>query len=140
MTENPLRIFVAMPGKDLGPNASFRSSDGVKESLLNPVQERLEKELGRPVIMKIEKDDDRPGNFGQSMFKEAFEAEVYMADLTGPNPNVYLELGVRWTAADNVTVLVIQDMKDYRPNIGRNRSASENVTLAIQSFYGGPCC
>ncbi len=34
MTENPLRIFVAMPGKDLGPHASFRSSDGVKESFL----------------------------------------------------------------------------------------------------------
>jgi len=137
MTQKPLKIFVAMPGGDLGLNASFRTSEGVKKGFLEPIRKGLEEALHRPVEMKIEKDEDRPGSFGQSMFKEAFEAEVYLADLTGANPNVYLELGVRWAARDNVTVLVIQDMKDYKPNIGQQKviqygGKTENLPEGIQ--------
>lgn len=50
-------------------------------------------------------DEYRPGNIHQSMFEEALRAPVYIADLTGLNANVYLELGVRWAVRDNVTVL-----------------------------------
>jgi tetratricopeptide (TPR) repeat protein len=121
MREKPLEVFVAMPGHELGGNAIFETADGVKKQFLEPIRQRLKQTLGCEVKMKIEKDENRTGNFGKSMFKEAFEAEVYIADLTGANPNVYLELGVRWAAADNITVLVIQDMKDYRSNIGQQK-------------------
>jgi hypothetical protein len=30
------------------------------------------------------------------MFREAVDADVYIADLSGANANVYLEPGVRW--------------------------------------------
>ncbi len=56
------------------------------------------------------------------MFKEALQAPVYVADLTGSNANVYLELGVRWSLRDHVTVLVCQDVaQDVKFNVAPNR-------------------
>ncbi|CCH32132.1 tetratricopeptide repeat protein [Actinosynnema sp. NPDC047251] len=69
----------------------------------------------------IEKDRQEAGPIHHTMFKEALQAPVYIADLTGANPNVYLELGVRWALRDNVTILVCQDPADVRFNVAPNR-------------------
>ena len=50
------------------------------------------------------------------MFREAWEADVYIADLTGNNPNVYLELGVRWAVRDGVSVVVSQNISEIKFN------------------------
>ena len=36
-SSNPLRIFVAMPGTDMGPHATYKNPESVKENLLKPV-------------------------------------------------------------------------------------------------------
>jgi tetratricopeptide (TPR) repeat protein len=56
------------------------------------------------------------------MFGEARGAEVYIADLTGANPNVYLELGVRWALRDRVTVPICQSPEDLRFNVAASRA------------------
>jgi tetratricopeptide (TPR) repeat protein len=118
----PLRIFVAMPGTDMGPNASYRKPESVKANLLQPVVEKLQSRLKRPVELIIEKEKRVAGVIHESMFSEARDADVYIADLTGANPNVYLELGVRWALRDHTTVLIAQSTEDLRFNVAASRA------------------
>lgn len=118
----PLRIFVAMPGTDMGPNAIYKNPESVKANLLEPVVNKLKERLKRDVKLFIEKDKLEPGDIHESMFAEARDADVYIADLTGANPNVYLELGVRWALRDNTTILILQDAKDLKFNVNPNRA------------------
>jgi len=77
------------------------------------------------------------------MFAEARDADVYIADLTGANPNVYLELGVRWALRDGVTVLISQNVEDLKFNVFANRAilyypdiiikATDDVVEAIEN-------
>jgi tetratricopeptide (TPR) repeat protein len=117
----PLRIFVAMPGSTMGESAGWRDIEEIKQRLLEPVARRLSKELGRAVALAIEKDKPAPGPIHVSMFREALEADVYIADLSGANANVYLELGVRWALKDNVTILISQNIDDLKFNVSGNR-------------------
>lgn len=120
-TDEPMTIFVAMPGTTLGARAKWTDIKQIKAGLYDPLAEKLAARLGRPVKVRIEKERQESGPINHTMFAEAFNAEVYIADLTGANPNVYLELGVRWAVRDNVTVLVSQDQDDVRFNVSGNR-------------------
>jgi Flp pilus assembly protein TadD len=120
--DDALRVFVAMPGTTMGEHATWRNIDEIKRHLFMPVQEELSARLGRPVDIVIEKDKTTQGPVHQSMFSEALRAPAYIADLTGANPNVYLELGVRWALRDHVTVLIAQDIEhDVLFNAAANR-------------------
>lgn len=117
----PLRIFVAMPGTSMGQLAAFKTPDAIKQNLLEPVREKLKSALSREVEIIIEKEKDQVGPIHSSMFAEAYNAEVYIADLTGANPNVYLELGVRWALKDMVTVIIYQNDEDLKFNVSSSR-------------------
>jgi tetratricopeptide (TPR) repeat protein len=139
----PLRIFVAMPGTDMGPKAAYKNPETVKRNLLQPVAEELKARLRRDVTLVIEKEKSDSVPIFASMFAEARDAEVYIADLTGANPNVYLELGVRWALRDRVTVLITQSVEDLKFNVLTNRAvlyqpdtiidAIKNVAAAIEN-------
>jgi Flp pilus assembly protein TadD len=119
--DDPLTIFVAMPGTTLGERAKWTDLKQIKAGLYDPLAAQLATRLGREVKVQIEKERQESGPINHTMFAEALNAEVYIADLTGANPNVYLELGVRWAVRDNVTVLVSQDQSDVRFNVSGNR-------------------
>jgi tetratricopeptide (TPR) repeat protein len=117
----PLRVFAAVPGSIQG-EGKWGDIEEIKQGLLAPVAARLAEELGRPAELVIEKDKLAPGPIHPSMFREAAEADVYIADLSGANPNVYLELGVRWALRDSVTILISQDIRDdVKFNVSGNR-------------------
>ncbi len=107
----PLVIFVAMPVSDMGLHATWIDTAAIKHHLYDPVAEQVAAALGAEVDLRIEKDKISQGAIHRSMFNEALQAPVYIADLTGANANVYLELGVRWALRDHVTVLVCQNIK-----------------------------
>lgn len=87
------------------------------------------------------------GTIHRSMFREAMEADVYIADLSGANPNVYLELGVRWALRDAVTVLIAQDVRQvlfnaaasrvigYGPMPEELKEAKRQITEAVVGEY-----
>jgi tetratricopeptide (TPR) repeat protein len=129
----PLNIFVAMPGTTMGDGATYKNPEAVKTNLLQPVAERLKNILLREVSLTIEKDKKTAGVIHESMFAEARDADVYIADLTGANPNVYLELGVRWAVRDAVTILICQDVADLRFNVGANRAIIYNPDRIVQA-------
>ena len=119
----PLTLFVAMPGTNLGDHATWTDPENIKKHLYEPLRKMLQDELRREVRLVIEKDKKISGAIHPSMFAEAKNAAVYIADLTGANPNVYLELGVRWALKDHVTVLVCQDTNhDMKFNVANVRA------------------
>src|SRR5205085_8657996 len=147
---NSLRVFVAMPGTNMGPNAIYKNPEAVKENLLKPVIEKLSAKLGRKVELVIEKDKRQAGVIHASMFSEARDADIYIADLTGANPNVYLELGVRWALRDRVTVPISQNVEDLKFNVFANRAilyypdilikAVDDIVAAIEDGLKNNIC
>ncbi len=122
VSSKPLRLFVAMPGTDMGPGALWKDPEQIKRRFFEKIRQDLEQILSQKVELVIEKDKVSGGAIHPSMFKEAWEADVYIADLTGNNPNVYLELGVRWAVRDNVTVVVSQDVENVKFNVAASRA------------------
>lgn len=116
-----LRCFVAMPGTSMGGSAGWTDIPAIRRRLLEPAAELIEKHLGCAVTLVIEKEKSATGPVHHSMFTEAMHADIYIADLTGANPNVYLELGVRWAVSDGVTILICQDIAGVRFNAAANR-------------------
>jgi tetratricopeptide (TPR) repeat protein len=120
--DSPVVLFVAMPGSSMGDHATWIDIEEIKRHLYIPVVRELTERLGVEVELRIEKDKTSQGAIHQSMFNEALRAPIYIADLSGANSNVYLELGVRWALRDNVTVLVCQDLAhDIKFNVAANR-------------------
>ncbi len=108
----------------MGERATWGNISEIKRRLLTAVADRLREKLDRPVTIVIEKDKLASGQIHPSMFREAVDAEVYIADLSGANPNVYLELGVRWALSDGITILISQDVGQGVPlpfNVSANR-------------------
>ncbi|MDX8035475.1 tetratricopeptide repeat protein [Lentzea sp. BCCO 10_0856] len=104
----PLKVFVAMPGTMVGKHTNWTAAEAIKKHLYLAIGTMLESRLSRKVEVQVEKDRQKAGSIHFTMYSEAINADVYIADLTGANPNVYLELGVRWSMRDNVTILTSQ--------------------------------
>lgn len=148
----PLRVFVAMPGTDMGPSARWKDPEQIKKHFFQKISDRLEEVIGRPVDLVIEKDKVLGGLIHASMFREAWDSDVYIADLTGNNPNVYLELGVRWALKDKVTIIVSQNVSEIKFNAASNRAipykddpeslsnAIDQIVLAITQATLGENC
>jgi hypothetical protein len=117
-----LRIFLAMPGTDMGPDATWNDPDAVKQYFYDRIAAKIESEIDRKVDLVVEKDKYRSGPIYSSMYSEAWLADVYLADLTGANANVYLELGVRWAISDGVTILLAQDPSKLKFNVVATRA------------------
>lgn len=104
----PLSIFLAVPGANFGDHAKWsRPADVLL--FYEKVRKALEIRLNRSVLLQVEKERQRAGVIYNTMFQAAREADVFIADLTGANPNVFLELGVRFALRRGITLLLSQD-------------------------------
>jgi tetratricopeptide (TPR) repeat protein len=122
MNIKKLRLFVAMPGTSMGNTADWTDPDKIKSHFYKKIAEALESATGKTVDLVIEKDKVLGGPIHASMLKEAMESDVYISDLTGNNPNVYLELGARWALRDAVTVVVSQNVSEILFNAAASRA------------------
>ncbi|QMU72789.1 tetratricopeptide repeat protein [Streptacidiphilus sp. P02-A3a] len=116
-----LRVFVAMPGSAMGPLAGWSDIPAIRKRVLEPAARRIGEEMACAVELVVEKEKSATGAIHRSMFAEATAADVYIADLTGANPNVYLELGVRWAMSDGVTIPICQRLDEVKFNVATNR-------------------
>ncbi|WP_326582590.1 tetratricopeptide repeat protein [Streptomyces sp. NBC_00487] len=119
-----VRIFVAMPGTSMGDEARWTNIPEIRRELLDPVAALVGEAMECETQLVIEKEKTSMGTIHLSMFREAVDADVYIADLSGANPNVYLELGVRWALRDAVTVLIAQDVREVLFNASASRVIS----------------
>jgi tetratricopeptide (TPR) repeat protein len=114
--DRPLRVFIAMPG-DFGPGSKWNTQT-LMEYLYEPVCQKLSERLSRPVLPPIIEKERRVGGVIYStMYREAFEADVYIADLTHQNPNVCIELGVRLALRKGLTIVLSQDTSQIPFNV-----------------------
>ena len=105
---NPLRLFVAMPYSKFGDNARWTNPADVKE-FYERVRADLQTKLERKVVLEIEEERGEAGVIHETMFRAAYEADMFIADVSGANANVLFELGVRFSVRRSVTVLTSQD-------------------------------
>ena len=117
-----LRIFVAMPVTAMGQDAPWGDVKEIRARLLAPAALKIGERLNRPTELVIEDEKKTSGHIPTSMFAEAIDAEIYIADLTGSSANVFLELGVRWAVKDSVTILISQDTSKLKFNVAYNRA------------------
>ena len=83
-----LHAFVAMPfGSKPGPDGQVINFNQVYDELIKPALEAA----GLEVIRADE--EERAGDIRTDMFQELLIADLVVADLTLPNPNVWYELG-----------------------------------------------
>lgn len=119
-----------MPGTSMGNKAKLNDPDTVKIHFFEKIGTEIGRVLNEEVDVVIEKDKKvTTGSIHTDMFKEALNTDVYIADLTGNNPNVYLELGVRWALRDKVTILVTQNVGEIRYNVLSSRVFEYNPSL-----------
>jgi len=68
-----------------------------------------------------ELDDVSPGSITESIIRHIARADICIVDLTGKNPNVFFELGVRYVLQRNGTILMVQNTSDMPFNIRQFR-------------------
>jgi hypoxanthine phosphoribosyltransferase len=64
--------------------------------------------LGTPIRSAIEVDRNRPGSITRSIIRSLASSDFVIADLTGGNANVFLELGIRYALCPSNTILLRQ--------------------------------
>lgn len=151
--DRSVRIFVAMPFSTMGENAPWSDINEIRQEFLEPISREIGKQLGASPQLVIEDEKTSTGRIHKSMFSEAVDADIYIADLTGANANVYLELGVRWALRDGVTIPICQRVSDIKFNTSSTRAilydkgpailrkAIESVTrAAVEGFEDRALC
>lgn len=108
MSTSPISLFVAMPYTDLGVHAKWHRPQKV-EAFYQQVQQSIARRMGRAVELHIEKYTPASGLVIDSMLRAIHTADVFIADLTGSNANVFLELGIRYGVSKKVTILTTQE-------------------------------
>lgn len=135
------KCFVMMPfGSGEEYNGKQRESSFILKSIIEPAVEEAAKEfvsskpdqsdLELDVIRELE--DSTPGNVTESIIRHIADAHITIVDLTGRNPNVFLELGVRFALKRNGTILLIQQTEDMPFNVKAYR------TVEYDPLFDGP--
>jgi tetratricopeptide (TPR) repeat protein len=139
-----LVMFMALPYTDMGDGAGYKTKEGVIKYFIKPVKDQLAAKLGRKVELVVEEDYLEPGDVIASMFEHAWTADIYIADLTGANANVFLELGVRWALREQVTVIISQNDGPKKFNVSGARvvkygpdTISDNIDSLVLTILNG---
>ncbi len=117
--------FVIMPfGKKLDAAGMEVDFDAVYEDFIKPTAESH----GLNCIRCDEVDE--AGNIHKKMFQQVWQADVAIADVSIPNPNVFYELGIRHALRKGVTIII------------RNKNATlpfniANMNAIQYDFVGG---
>lgn len=120
--EKQKEIFVIMP---FGNNKEYPQgrdeSEYVYEKIIVPGIKKAfdDNESEYKIFRQV--DQNSPGSITSEIVKNLARADIVIADLTGRNPNVFLELGIRFSLRTNTTILMAQkdtippfDVGDYR--------------------------
>ena len=110
--------YVIMPfgnnNEYLGGNLE---SDFVYHEIIKPAVKLV---LGNPetepnIIREIVR--NRPGLINESIINALLNSDLVIADITGRNPNVFMELGIRYSLRNKITIMIAQEGTEIPFNI-----------------------
>ena len=104
-----LKCFVVMP---FGSRSEYAKgeleSNYVYKHIICPALDRCTKAIGTKIEMIREADKTSAGSITKSILLNLAKADICIVDITGLNPNVFFELGIRYCLKDKVTILLKQ--------------------------------
>lgn len=115
--------FVMMPfGTGSEYSKGKRESTFVFDQIIKPavvaaVSETLGPDHEAEVEVIREVDDTTPGDITLGIVRHLARADICIVDLTGRNPNVFFELGVRYSLSRTGTILMVQDVSEMPFNV-----------------------
>ncbi|MCP4706683.1 MAG: phosphoribosyltransferase [candidate division Zixibacteria bacterium] len=133
-----MKVFVLMPfGSDKEYEGGNDESNYVYDEIICP---GVKLALGEDVIIEREVDKNRAGSITKAIVSSIVTADVVIVDITGWNPNVFFELGMRYALRNSVTILLAQtntripfDIRAYRL-IYYSRFKPSDARTKISSF------
>lgn len=111
--DKKLSCFIIMPFERI----SYINKDGKDISLSKDDVTHLYEQVIKKAVESYKKDgtsidakryESRSGNFMKGIVNELFNKDLVVAEITGMNPNVMYELGIRHTLRNN-TIMIAQD-------------------------------
>lgn len=107
--EQEKTCFIMMP---FGSNEEY-SRDNVESNyvynhIICPALEKVEAELGIKINTIREVDRNIAGSITKNILNNIAIADICIVDITGSNPNVFFELGIRYALKEKVTILMRQ--------------------------------
>jgi len=106
----PLRCFVIMPaGNGNEYEGHQREANYIFDAIISPAVKAVSTSRGVPIedprCAVLQADS---GNITDAIIRDLDRADIVIADLTGHNPNVYFELGIRYSRQPSGTILLMQ--------------------------------
>lgn len=101
VTDENKNCFIITPiGNDTGPERRF--ADGITNAVLRPVLEEYN------LVPVVAHEISATGSINDQVIQHIYEDKLAICNLTGLNPNVMYELGVRYTMRKH-TILICED-------------------------------
>lgn len=109
-----LKCFVIMPFGNPGVDPQrARMLELLYTQWIKPAVESIQWDQARNILIECHRADktEKSGEIITHIIDQLVTADIVIADLSGQNPNVFYELGVRH-AVHNNTILIAQDIED----------------------------
>jgi hypoxanthine phosphoribosyltransferase len=105
--ETTQKCFVVMPSGNYDEYShGAQESNFVFDGIIAPAVKEV---LGQSTVIVREIDRRTPGAITKEIVRNTILSDVVIVDITGQNPNVFFELGMRFALRRNVTVLLRQE-------------------------------
>lgn len=108
--KSDLSCFVIMPG---GTKREYKG--GIKESkyiykhIISKALSLFEQQIDKKIKVILETDSKVSGSITKSIIENIAKADICIVDITGLNPNVFFELGIRYSLKEKITILLKQE-------------------------------
>lgn len=133
-----LNCFVMMPHGGRGEYQRGESeANHVYSKIVRPAVEKTLGTIEETVHIEREIDEQRPGGITRSIITKIARSDLVIADITGSNANVFLELGIRYALQKNITILMRQQNTPIPFDIGNHRCVGYDpfeIEIAIESL------
>jgi len=84
-------------------------SDYIYNHIICAAVDLVKQKMSKEIIVVREVDKNLSGSITKSILKNIATADICIVDITGRNPNVFFELGIRYSLRNNITILMRQE-------------------------------
>lgn len=141
-----LQCFVMMPSGNHGEyQHGPKEADYIYSDIITPA---IHTAFGSSPRIIREVDNRTPGAINKAIIEHIAESDLAIVDITGQNPNVFLELGIRYSLCQSTTILLRQERTaipfdisnfrciEYVPLFDGIEKAKNDLTLTLQEIAG----